>query len=67
MITAISVLFLGWVFFVFAVVNLARVVYDYALQKEGSTGFCAILRMLLFSAALTGWYYLVFYRSPFLL
>lgn len=67
MVIALANLLIGWLLFVFAAINLVRVAYDYSLQKEGSTGFCAILRALLFATELTGWYYIVFYRFPLLM
>lgn len=61
---ALANLLVGWILFVFAFVNIVRMAYDYSLQKNGSIGLCATLRMFLFAAALTGWYYIVFYRFP---
>lgn len=63
---SLFLLFVGWICFVIAVVNIAVAVYWYAIGKEGSCGWKAALRMLLFSLAFTAWYYIVFYIFPWL-
>jgi len=65
MILALIVLWVGWLAFIFAVVNIVATSNRYIHGTE--TGFCAIMRLLLFSTALTVWYYIVFYKFPLLL
>ena len=63
---AVIVLFVGWAFFVFAVINIVAVGIRYAFRKPDVWGVRAFLKMLRFSLALTVWYYLVFGLFPYL-
>jgi hypothetical protein len=56
----ILVLFLGWLCFVFAVVNMMATVHRYIRCETSSTGFEEFVRMFIWALALTIWYYLVF-------
>lgn len=64
MLLALAVLFVGWVCFVFAAVNIIVLAHKYALGKPGSYGLKGTLKGLIFSATLAFWYFLVFYQFP---
>jgi hypothetical protein len=51
-------LYVSWVLFVFAVVNIANQIVSYVNGEPESYGLWAFIKMFLFAAALFGWEYL---------
>ena len=58
------ILFLGWLLFIGAFINIVRLAYDFATQRMGSIGVWAVVRAALCAVALSGWFYLVFVLYP---
>jgi len=67
-VAACLALLVGWVLFIFSVVNVSRIAYEYAIQKdERYKCWSAAGHMILFAAAFAVWQYLVFYAFPALM
>lgn len=51
----------AWTLFVFAVVNIANTIVRYVQHYDDSYGLEAVVKMVIWGAALAGWTYLLFY------